>query len=872
MSSRRSTPVRLLAALAAFLVLAVGAGTAGSAQDAAPDASGDSALLDLVGCLQGSGRLAVVFLFDESGSLQFTDVEGRRVDAALTALDSLAVLAGGGDAEQLAVDVTLGTFSDNFRQEGDWTALDPENLPAIRRSMESLRTRNDGKETDFLTALDGTRDALAARTAEITVEGGEAPCKAVLFFTDGAEYKLTQRTAENQDLLDAAKRYAPGVNLATAEGIATAERAGRAEMCREGGLADQVRADDISMITVSLFAGEQVGDADFLPAISTGSSGDLTCGKPSDTATGTYLVADDVDTLITSFDEIATRLAGGTLVPFDGDAPTLCTEPCPASSRTVDVDPTVRRIRALALAPEPGMRVTLDGPAGSIEIDEAGAITVGSVDGRVAEVAGRGYSVSLDRPEDDADWSGEWTISAVHPSEDLTGEPAVLQVYVFSDIGVDLAPGLALTRGEASQIEASVVPPAGVDPAEMFSEAPTVTARLDDPITKESWTVELSGPPEGPYTGDFTVPAEVRSNAFEVSVELDGTTREGAAVVARSISAEVLVRRPGGAVQIAPASLVMPTLTGSGSTSTDLLLIGGETAGCVWFGPVNADGPDEAGAIKVSYDGRDAVGETSCIEVPAGETVTVSVEVDPAHRATGAVRGMIEVHEKVEGGTASVTDVAFGVDLARGIDQARRLVAASVLIVVGLALPMFLLFAINALGARFQDLDVVQAAVLPVRVQGTRLERTDGRRLPLSFHTSDFTSLSGRGDTKSFTFGGVEFRAKASSNPFGATEALAAPEGGAEKLKGGAGRKVELDPSLAGSWVFLLDPDRTRRAGDDVAEGNLIAFLAEGPVMPQVERMMPDLRLRLPDTASSLAELVRGKKAKAAKARQPDET
>ncbi len=869
----RRTLARLLAGLAALLIVATGAAPAALAQVEGPDDKDDSALLDLVGCLNGSHHLAVVFLFDESGSLQFTDTDGRRVDAALTALDSLAVLADGTGDDRLTVDVTLGTFADVYRPESEWLTLDVETRPVVRDAMEELRTRDDGKETDLLTAFEGAREALATRTAEVTAEGGAAPCKAILTFTDGAEYKLTARTLENTAILGTEKTYAPGIDLRTEDGIAKAEAAGRKEMCREGGLVDEIRDDDISLITVSLLAGDQVGDADFLPAISTGSSGSLVCGKASGTATGTYLVASDVDTLITRFDEIATRLGGGTLVATDAPPPVLCDGTCDEGSRIVDVNPTVRRIRVLALAPGPGMILRVEGPGGSVDIDGPGSITVGDAEGTVSGVAGRGYSVSIDRPGDDAEWSGVWKFVTVAGDDEQIDAPAVVQVYVFSDIGVGLSRGLALTRGAETEIEAVVIAPDGIDTADLFTEPPTVQARLDDPLTKKSWTVALTGPVEGPFKGNFTVPDDVRSNAFEVSIVLEATTREGASVLARSSSSEVLVRRPEGSVQFAPASLVFPTLTGEGSTSADLIVIGGKAPGCVWFGPATIDGPDEAGIIAVSYDGREAVDEKTCIKVGASETLTVDVKIDPASRATGSVRGRMEIHESVDGAEATVTDVVFRSDLARGIDQARRLVLAAALILGGLALPMLLLFAINTFGARFQDLDAVRAAVLPVRVSGIHLERTDGRTLPLSFRSEDFTSLSGAGDSKRFVVGGVEFRAKASHNPFGATQALAAPEGGAEKLKGGVGRKVELDPSLAGSWVFLLDPDRTRRAGPAKAEGTLIAFVAEGEVLKQVERMMPDLRKRLPTIASALAELVREKVVKV-KAPKPstDET
>ena len=53
---------------------------------------GEEAIGDLAGCIQGSKRLAVVFLIDQSGSLGKSDPDNRRVDAARAALDSLVSL------------------------------------------------------------------------------------------------------------------------------------------------------------------------------------------------------------------------------------------------------------------------------------------------------------------------------------------------------------------------------------------------------------------------------------------------------------------------------------------------------------------------------------------------------------------------------------------------------------------------------------------------------------------------------------------------------------------------------------------------------------------------------------------------------------
>lgn len=310
----------------------------------------------------------------------------------------------------------------------------------------------------------------------------------------------------------------------------------------------------------------------------------------------------------------------------------------------------------------------------------------------------------------------------------------------------------------------------------------------------------------------------------------------------------------------------MPSLTGEGATETSLVLLGGSGPGCVWFGEVSVpDEPEGAGTITVTQDGAPLPGESDCIEVPAGQAVTIPLEASPEGRASGTVQGHLVVYERVDGAAeASVTDLSFRFDMARGIDEAQRLLLAVLLVLGGLALPLLALLVINSLSARFQRLDAVRGSALPVRVKGDTITRTDGSYdRPFALRDADFDSLASAGNDRRFTFGGVEFRAKASRNPFGAMRAMAEPEGGAEKLKGRAGSQVQLDAGLAGSWVFLLDPDQTRSAAAGEADGLLISFVAEGDLRPQTSRLLPDIERRLPDTAATLGGLVRETRAKA---------
>ncbi len=845
--------------------------TAPAGTTGAPETpSGDPAIDDLVGCVQGSRRLQVLFLIDESASLKKTDPENRRVDAARGALDSLIALSSSEGSASPQVDVALAAFSNEYRLVQDWTAAGPDTAKGLNESLAKFASFNNGIDTDFVNALSAGREALADQAAAVTSSGGQAPCRAVMLFTDGG-YDLAVRESEaDQKRLGTTKPYAPGIKLTSSKDVLKAEALGRKSLCRPGGLADRLRADDVTLLTVALSGDVARRSQIPLAAATTGKADDYPCGTQpkrgeSTRAQGAYLPAADIDVLVTQFNGVGTRLAGGNLVPGPSKVEVCGEDPCEKGTRTFKLDKSLRRAQILALPSKAGATVVIQGPSGgTTTIAKAGASKVGETKLTTRSVAGRGFAIDLERPSDLESWSGEWKVSITDESKAQEGDAAVVQVYVFSDIGVTFGELPLLQRGASTGIEVLLELPKGVEATDVITSA-KAQVRLRNPVTGAVETIALQGKPAGPFTGTIRTPAATTTNVMEATAEVRIETTSAATLVSQSAVSEVLVRRPDGSIQFAPGSLQMPSLTGVGTSEIEFLLLGGDKAGCVWFGKsAVADPPAGASPIVVTTGGEPLPDAKHCISVPAKKSKSITIEATPSGRASGTISGTLEVFEKVEGADApTTTEVPFRFDMARSVDQTRRLLLTVVLLAAGLGLPLLALLLINALTARFQVLEAVRGASIPVRVVGSTIQRIDGPiPKPLSLRPDDFGSLAAAGDDRRFTFGGVVFRARASRNPFGATIAMAAPEGGAEKLKGGQGSRVELDPGLAGSWIFLLNAGRTRRARGEV-EGLLIAFVAEGDITAQTTRMLPDIAKRLPSTASSLAGLVRKTKHKA---------
>ncbi|MCB0971853.1 MAG: VWA domain-containing protein, partial [Acidimicrobiales bacterium] len=414
--------LRLAVGSAVLLAVLVGLATPSRAQDPGTGAPttppGDGAIDDLVGCVQGSRNLLVLFMIDESASLKQTDPDDQRVDAARSALESLVALATSEGEGSPAVSVSLAAFADDFREVRDWTAVTTDSASGLQESLATFADLEDGIGTDFVTALDGARESLADEAAEVTANGGTAPCRALLVFTDGGYDIAVRESAEDQEELGVTKPYAPDVELTSPEAVAEAEALGRAALCDPGGLADQLRSDDVTVLTVAL-SSDVARRAQYpLAAATAGTADDYTCGTPSERAPGAYLPAEGVDVLITRFNEVGTRLAGGNEVPGEDHVAICDRDACEGGTRTFQLDASLRRAQVVALAPEPGSMLVLQSPGGTVlRIDEPITTEVGDVEVRARGLAERGLAVDLIRPIEVADWNGEWTASIVDPDE-----------------------------------------------------------------------------------------------------------------------------------------------------------------------------------------------------------------------------------------------------------------------------------------------------------------------------------------------------------------------------------------------------------------------------------------------------------------------
>src|ERR1700737_2255764 len=184
-------------------------------------------------CLAAQKTGDLLILFDESSSLQQTDPKAARVQAAQYLVRTLGRYA---DRIGAKLDVAIAGFAETYYPEHDWSPLTGATADSVANAMSPVSSKNTGIDTDYWLALDGARQAPAARGPGV---GGGDRCPAIAWFSDG----MIDYTAR-----PLVKPYADGVSLDSPNGVAETIRRAKDSICRPGGLADQLRAGGIVML------------------------------------------------------------------------------------------------------------------------------------------------------------------------------------------------------------------------------------------------------------------------------------------------------------------------------------------------------------------------------------------------------------------------------------------------------------------------------------------------------------------------------------------------------------------------------------------------------------------------------------------------
>jgi len=745
-------------------------------------------------CLSGKKAADVVLLIDESGSLQESDPQAARVDASqylLKQWSALSIESG----VKIAIQ-TMGFSEDVMHKSGKW--LDAGSAyPTIKEDLEAFRSRNQGQQTDYWMALDGARKALAERA-----RGGGSSCQAILWFSDGKlDAFATYAGADGEDLVK------PYLERETDNATAAAAK----DLCRKGGVADQVRSSGIATFGIGLQAGTAVaGDLDLMKGIALGRD----CGAVPAAGTGDFRLATDIDALIMAFDALRTP---GQL-PLSRRLKICQGEICQEDLHRFVLDNSITRVHIAASAKADNLKLFIVPPKGGpVEVPMSGEKTVKV---RAAEVTIDGLSprtVSLDF-RNTGRWTGQWGVVFVDPQRASKGADSVTNLELSADIepSVDL-PDDNIYAGERSlPISLGLRHHDGtvIDPADLlgtvkmdatFTDASgrvlPVATGLDAKSLSDPISLDLTSAAEG--TGLLT--ATVTLTTADIKSAKNDTI-PGTTLAPSSAGFEVPVLPPVGYPSVGD-SLSFGTATGAAKVATSIVATG---PGCVWFdAPQVVAAPEKAGAVAVTSSADSAA---TCVKLAEGESKDIPVEFTTAKAANGSVNGTLSAHLAPidEPDRARTKAIAFAANLDKPAKTTTKYLTFALALLAGIGIPVGLMYLVKRMSSKVPPLPLL-GGVFNVSVEGGQVLR-DG--VPFALQPQDLRDPIPvpAGGASTLSVGPAQLQVRNGWSPLGPGVVLATIAGAAgmsstrsTPRKGGA---AELPLAIHNNWALFSAPER----------------------------------------------------------------
>ena len=447
-ASTQSAARRAAALLGVMAAVLVGTLLTPAAASAAPA----SAAVDYGSCLAARKSGDLLLLIDTSGSLKATDKANARVDAAKYLISRLSTFA---DDHKVKLDVALAGFADDMTVQTTWTTLNPGSVTDLQAKADAFKIQINGFDTDYWVALEQARRFLGDKVPA----GAESkPCQAIAWFTDGALDIEARSSADEKSRYGATKPYPPpnGSPVTTEAEAGVAQNAAAADLCRPGGLADQLRGSGIVMFGVGLAGNGQAppDKFDLMKGIATGDrGGQATCGQIIDPRPGDFYAATDIDSLLQAFDQIPDpgdiNVTGVCQVPIEtcADRHQFVLD---ASVEDVHIlgDGGVDNIKAQLLMPDNKTVLDLSQRDGTPAPVVNGGTTV-----RYAWRTSRTIEIEMTRADEAQSWPGVWGLGFVDPNAKSGGQKSQSSIKISSN----LLPAL-LDQDRTRFISGSTVP------------------------------------------------------------------------------------------------------------------------------------------------------------------------------------------------------------------------------------------------------------------------------------------------------------------------------------------------------------------------------------------------------------------------------
>lgn len=833
----------ILAALAVAVV--AGFPFAGESVAAESGSQSDSMLSQ---CVQREGKLNIVVLMDESGSLKGSDPENVRVDGLKSLVVALADDTRGADGKQADVRLLFAGFAGTVTPDPKsvnlrWIDLDDASLDSALNEIDEYRAKNNRTDTDYATAL-----AAASSYFDRGASADGRPCRAIIFFTDG-KFNIGDRAVGGK--LPVTVPWDKSLDLTKPGGGARAVLAGKQFLCRRGGLIDRMRVgpDGVQIYSIGLTGNPDNPELDFLRSISSG-SGD--CGRESSSSVGEYQTA-NAGELFFRFRDVVTGNSGEI---SSGDGQFVMAR-------------GIERVTLRAVTTSPGTKIELTSPSGkATEIVADTKRRKLTVDGLALSVLWpSSTTVELRGKNEQSESStGLWKFEFTG-TDDAKDSRYTLE---FSpDISIQVVDEPSILRGEVTTLQL-VARDASGEPIKWFPTFAdtTVEGVVVDPESGREFPLELEEPdPDGNITGTVTVDSDVSAPFVNLNLAMAFQIPQSKLSATTSSSYKLKTALPPGRgyPYPEPPKITAPELVGAGTTSGSTELLGSRSHnGCVWLESAQSDVSDGV-ARAVLLDGKpmpDSAEE--CAKVLAGERHKLEVSFSTAENDDQLARGWVKlgVTSDVDPKPETIT-VDASARFVHEVDVPGTIGLTILFTLIGLAIPLGMLCLLNWFGAQLAPPALIRywTGRVSVDPETGEVRDGDGNEIAVTMADMSYVNRSLSDPVRSFDLSPFSVRSVAVGRRGGSiwqglltiiSGPYAEAAAGTRRVLGGAegavttwpdGSAQELPLSLSGSWLFTPDRqirnenfDSVERVNEPAVEGNLTIFVGGDQAGSLVDR------------------------------------
>ncbi len=378
--------------------------------------------------------------------------------------------------------------------------------------------------------------------------------------------------------------------------------------------------------------------------------------------------------------------------------------------------------------------------------------------------------------------SGKWTFVS-------TNDPSP-QLYRFSGLSLTLDPPPRVIAQSPVTLTGTIARD-GSEPLGLNNYNYTLTLSKRVAGTTELTEIDTvqADADSGVFSYEYT--DEGPEGQYDIVASLTGlsTRANGLALADLSTSLPVDVEVPEQFPTIGTQPVMTDLVGSTGESIGTFTIVGPSEAGatgkaCFPEALVPIDSPsaarDDAWVTSVTVDGR-PIAPSDCIEVNNGETKTVHLAMSNSTAANSTVRASLPVALTPAEGEALVQSVDVSVNSTLPLNQSIFWGVLLLLMALGLAIPVALLYLVNFVTAKIGHGAKLQRASFPVTVapDGTLSARSGVNLRGSTVGTDDFKFLPPKPDAR--TLSDVELGALTASppgNPFGDVVYVLAPAAG----------------------------------------------------------------------------------------------